>query len=186
MGPALVDDNRAVFKRARRSGKSSISKLPWTKALARMAYSVVGTPVERKEGPDKLTGFAEYVDDIRIAGALFGATVRSPAPRGRIVNIEFGPGIPWDEITIVRAVDIPGENCVSLILDDQPCLADGFVNHPEEPVLLLAHEDRYLVEEARNAVRIEIEPFPAIFTLEDSLAKRQIVWGDDNVLKRFL
>ena len=61
-----------------------------------------------------------------------------------------------------------------------------FVNHPEEPILLLAHHDKYLLEEARRNVRIEIEELPAIFTLEDSLAKKEIIWGEDNVFKKFL
>ena len=148
--------------------------------------SIVGTSVPRKEGRQKVTGEAKYVDDLRLPGMLYGVTVRSPSPRGRITAIHFGDGIPWDQFTIVRAGDIPGSNCISLIADDQPCLADGFVNHPEEPILLLAHPDRYLLEEARRAVRIDIEPRPAIFTLEDSLARKEIIWGEDNVFKRFL
>ena len=151
-----------------------------------MNSSIVGTSVPRKEGREKVTGEAKYVDDLRFPGMLYGVTVRSPSPRGRITATHFGKGIPWDEFTIVRATDIPGSNCISLIVDDQPCLADGLINHPEEPVLLLAHPDRYLLEEARRAVRIEIEPRSAIFTLEDSLARKEIIWGEDNVFKRFL
>ena len=151
-----------------------------------MKSSIVGTSVPRKEGREKVTGEAKYVDDLRFPGMLYGVTVRSPSPRGRITATHFDKGIPWDEFTIVRATDIPGSNCISLIVDDQPCLADGLINHPEEPVLLLAHPDRYLLEEARRAVRIEIEPRSAIFTLEDSLARKEIIWGEDNVFKRFL
>ena len=117
---------------------------------------------------------------------LHGATVRSPAARGRIKNISFEGDIPWDEFIIVTAKDIPGANYVALILTDQPYLAADFVNHPEEPVLLLAHPDKYLLEEARRNVRIEIEELPAIFSLEDSLAKKEIIWGEDNVFKKFL
>ena len=72
---------------------------------------------------------------------------------------------------------------MALILNDQPYLADGAVNHPEEPILLLAHEDKYLLEEARRAVRVDIEPLPAVFNIEDSLAQKEIVWGEDNVFK---
>ncbi len=60
------------------------------------------------------------------------------------------------------------------------------VNHPEEPILLLAHPDKYLLEEARRAVRIEIEPLPGIFTIEESLARKEIVWGSDNTFKSLL
>src|SRR6202162_1630437 len=149
-------------------------------------FQTVGHPVPRKEGREKVTGEAKYVDDLKFPGSLHGATGRSPVARGRIRGIEFPPGLPWDEFTIVTANDIPGENVVALIVDDQPYLAAERVNHPEEPVVLLAHPDKYLVEKARGAVRLDIEPLPAIFTIEDSLAKKQVVWGDDNIFKSFL
>src|SRR5260370_31756841 len=117
---------------------------------------------------------------------LYGVRVRSPDARGRIRNIEFNGDLPWHEFTIVTAKDIPGENCVALIVDDQPYLAAEFVNHAEEPVVLLAHPDKYLVEKARCAVRFDIEPLPAIFSIAAALAKDQILWGEDNVLKSFL
>src|SRR5215212_3959322 len=146
----------------------------------------IGKPVPRKEGRKKVTGQALYVDDLSFPDMLHGATVRSPVARGKIANISFAGNIPWDEFVIVTAKDIPGANHVALILNDQPYLADAFVNHPEEPVLLLAHKDKYLLEEARRNVRIEIDELPAIFTLEDSLAGKEIVWGDNNVFKKFL
>lgn len=147
---------------------------------------LIGKSVQRKEGRGKVTGSARYVDDISFPEMLHGTTVRSTAARGKILGIHFGDGIPWNEFTIVTAKDIPAKNCVALLIDDQPCLADGVVNHPEEAVVLLAHPDKYLLEEARRAVRIEIEPLPAIFTIEDSLAKKEIIWGADNIFKSFL
>ncbi|HEU4834257.1 MAG TPA: molybdopterin cofactor-binding domain-containing protein, partial [Pyrinomonadaceae bacterium] len=146
----------------------------------------IGKSVPRKEGRKKVTGQALYVDDLSFPEMLHGATVRSPVARGKITNISFGGDIPWDEFVIVTAKDVPGANHVALILNDQPYLADGFVNHPEEPVLLLAHKDKYLVEEARRNVLVEIEELPAIFSLEDSLAKKEVIWGEDNVFKKFL
>src|SRR6185436_4607695 len=86
-----------------------------------------------------------------------------------------GTDIPWGEFTIVTAKDIPGENYVALILNDQPYLADEVVNHPEEPIVLLAHRDKYLLEEARRHVRIEYEEMPAVFSLKDSLAQQEII-----------
>ncbi|MEK6333962.1 MAG: xanthine dehydrogenase family protein molybdopterin-binding subunit [Acidobacteriota bacterium] len=160
--------------------------------------TLVGKPIPRKEGRRKVTGQALYVDDLTFPGMLYGVTVRSSIARGRIKSISFPkvqrPAtagrsdsiIPWDEFTIVTAKDIPGENYVALILNDQPYLADEFVNHPEEPIVLLAHHDRYLLEEARRQVQIEYEELPAIFSLADSLAQKEIIWGEDNVLKKFL
>src|SRR5256714_14994184 len=146
----------------------------------------IGKPVPRKEGRAKVTGAARYVDDLAAPGMLYGATVRSHVPRGRICEITFGDGLPWDEFTVVTARDIPGANYVALILNDQPYLADTIVNHAEEPILLLAHQDKYLLEEARRRVRVSVEPLPAVFHIEDSLARQEIVWGEDNVFKTFL
>jgi len=147
---------------------------------------IVGNSVPRKEGRDKVTGRSQYVDDMVLPNMLFGATVRSRIPRGRIKGITFGPGISWDEFVVVSAQDIPGKNCVALIGDDQPCLANDFVNHSEEPVLLLAHPDRHLLPQAVDAVSIEYETLPAIFTIEESECRAEIVWGDDNIFKTYL
>src|SRR5579863_6133209 len=119
---------------------------------------IIGNSVPRKEGRDKVTGRSQYVDDMVLPNMLFGATVRSQIPRGRIRKITFGPGVAWDEFVIVSAKDIPGKNCISLIGDDQPCLADEFVNHPEEPILLLAHPDPHVLAKAVAAVSIAYEP----------------------------
>src|SRR5256712_9971382 len=147
---------------------------------------VIGQPVPRKEGRDKVTGRAQYVDDLTFPGLIHGVTVRSEIPRGKIVCVEFAPDIPWSEFIIVTAADIPGKNAVSLIIDDQPCLADQGINHAEEPVVLLAHPDKYLAERARQAVRIIVEPLPAVITLDESMAGTEIVWGKDNTFKSYL
>src|SRR5258706_10041669 len=155
-----------------------------------MGSTLIGKPIPRKEGRKKVTGQALYVDDLAFHDMLHGVTVRSSVPRGRIKYLSFGGDIPWDEFTIVTAKAIRdlqlGENYVALILNDQPYLADEVTNHPEEAVVLLAHHDRYLLEEARRHVLIEYEELPAVFNLEDSLARKEIIWGEDNVFKKFL
>jgi CO/xanthine dehydrogenase Mo-binding subunit len=150
-----------------------------------MTTQFIGKPILRKEGREKVTGHAEYVDDMSLPGMLHGATVRSPVPRGRLQAIRFPAGIPWDEITIVTARDVPGKNYVALIENDQPCLAAEAINHTEEAVVLLAHTDKHLLEEARRAVELEIEPLPAIFTIDESLSRKEVIWGKDNVFKSF-
>ena len=146
----------------------------------------IGKSLPRREGHAKVTGQARYVDDLVLPGMLYGTTVRSPSPRGVIRAIDYAPSIPWSEFVIVTATDIPGANYVALITDDQPSLADGHVNHAEEPVVLLAHHDRHLLEEARRNVTIDIHLEPPVLTIDESLEQRQIIWGTDNLFKSFL
>jgi CO/xanthine dehydrogenase Mo-binding subunit len=147
---------------------------------------IVGSAVPRKEGVDKLLGRAQYLDDLHFDGLWHGTTVRSTIPRGIIRAIHFDPRINWDEFAVVTAFDIPGSNHIRLIFDDQPCLADECVNHCDEAIVLLAHPDRGKLREAAAAVRIDYDPLPAVFTIEDSERQDAIVWGDDNLLKSFL
>ncbi|HEY6460939.1 MAG TPA: xanthine dehydrogenase family protein molybdopterin-binding subunit [Polyangiaceae bacterium] len=144
----------------------------------------IGTSVPRKEAHAKVTGRARYVDDVVFPGMIHGVTVRSSVARARITGIRFGEGIPWDEITVVTAKDVP-HNVVALINDDQPALAGDVINHPEEPVVLLAHPRRALLEKARRAVHVDVEPLPPVFAIADSIEKRAVVWGTDNVFKEY-
>ena len=145
----------------------------------------VGFSAPRKEGRGKVTGTARYIDDISLPNMLYGATVRSRIPRGKIKKIEFGPGIDWDEFVVVTAKDIPGSNYIALIATDQPCLADGIVNHQEEAILLLAHPNRNILPKAVEAISIEYEPLPAVFTIEESERQSEIIWGADNTFKTY-
>src|SRR5467141_1700064 len=149
-------------------------------------HHIVGASVPRKEGWDKVTGAARYVDDMVLPGMLYGATVRSNVARGKIKKISFDSNVDWSDFVIVTAQDIPGKNCIALILDDQPCLAAETVNHAEEPILLLAHANRHKLRKAVEAVSIEYEALPSIHTIEDSEQKSTIIWGTDNIFKSYL
>src|SRR5215470_7314186 len=111
----------------------------------------VGKKVPRKEGVAKVTGAARYVDDLSFPGMLHGATVRSTIPRGQILSIR--PGFDPAGFTVADYRDIPGKNIVALIEEDQPCLAEREVRHAAEPILLLAHESKEKLLQAR----VEIE-----------------------------
>ena len=139
--------------------------------------------VPKLEGYDKVTGRALYVDDLRVPGALHGRTVRSTIARGRIRRVELDPAFDWTGVVLADHQDIPGENVVALIEDDQPLLAAGEVRHADEAILLVAHADPERAEAARQAVRVEYEPLDPVLTMEDSLARKAVLYKRDNVFK---
>jgi CO/xanthine dehydrogenase Mo-binding subunit len=139
--------------------------------------------MQRREGLAKLTGRERYVDDLPLDGFLWGMTVRSPAPRGRITAVRFGPGVDWSQFTVVDHRDLPGPNEIALIEHDQPVLAADRVRHVHEPVVLLAHPDRRALRRAVAAVTIEVAPEPPVFDFQRPPAPDQIQYGTDNVLK---
>src|SRR5262245_43299684 len=68
----------------------------------------VGTNVLRKEGADKVTGRARYLDDLSFPNLLYGRTIRSTIPAGEIAGIRYD--FDRSGFTIVDAHDIPGKN----------------------------------------------------------------------------
>jgi CO/xanthine dehydrogenase Mo-binding subunit len=146
---------------------------------------IVGSSPIRKEGRAKVTGRAQYIDDITLPNMWHGATVRSTIARGRIRSIAYAPHINWSQYTIVTAADIPGENTIIHLTKDHPCLAAEYINHPAEPILLLAHPEKSALLAALAAIHIDYEEYPGVFTIEDSELgaagdKARIIWrGDD-------
>ena len=116
----------------------------------------------RREGPDKLTGAARFTDDLVVPGAWFGATVRSTEPHARLLGIDLDPGFDWSSVVVVTAADIPGDNVVALIVDDQPVLVADEIRHVAEPVALVAAPDPATARAARNAIHLRTEPLPAV------------------------
>ena len=51
-------------------------------------YAVVGKPVTREDGPEKVSGKTCYSGDLRLPGMLWGKVLRSPFPHARIVRME--------------------------------------------------------------------------------------------------
>ncbi len=139
--------------------------------------------MHRREGLEKLTGHERYVDDLPLEDFLWGATVRSPAPRGRIKAVRFDPAIDWSSVVVVDHRDIPGPNVVLLIEQDQPVLAADYVRHVHEPVLLVAHRDRALARRAARAIAIEVDPDPSILDFRVPPRPEQVQYGEANVLK---
>ncbi len=140
----------------------------------------IGPAPLRKEGAAKVLGQARYIDDLALPGMWHGATVRSSIARGRIRAIHFADTVDWSEFAIVRASDIPGENTIVHLGRDHPCLADPLINHPEEPIVLLAHPSRAALLAAKAAITIDYDELPGIFTIEDSerAAARFLDHGD--------
>ena len=78
----------------------------------------------RREGRDKLTGAARFTDDLVVPGAWHGLTVRASEPHATLLGIDLDPAFDWSRVVVVTAADIPGDNVVASLADDQPALGE--------------------------------------------------------------
>ena len=131
--------------------------------------TVVGHPIPRLDGPDKVTGAARYVDDLVEPGMLHGWTVRSRDAHARIDAVRLDPDYDWTGIAVVTAADVlagGGENVIHLMDDDQPALAVDRVHHPAEPIALVAAATRERAREAAAHVIVETTPLEPELDME--------------------
>jgi CO/xanthine dehydrogenase Mo-binding subunit len=135
----------------------------------RVPGRAAGFPL-RREGPAKLTGVAKYTDDLVFPGAWYGITIRSTEAHARLIAIEPDPDVDWSKVVIATAADIPGDNIVASIKDDQPVLVPigGEILHHAEPVALLAAADRETLRRLKGRIKLVTEPLPAVFDPEQS------------------
>jgi xanthine dehydrogenase molybdopterin-binding subunit B len=119
----------------------------------------------RREGPAKLTGTALYTDDIVVPGAWYGATIRSTDAHATFDALDLDPDFDWSKVVVVTADDIPGDNIVSSIKNDQPILVPlgGEILHHAEPLALIAAPDKATLREARRRAAPRTTKLPAVF-----------------------
>jgi CO/xanthine dehydrogenase Mo-binding subunit len=137
--------------------------------------NVVGKGVQRQDMPGHVTGRSPFFDDHAFEGLLHLKVVRSPHPHARIRHIDVAaaaraPGVR----RILRGADVPVNRNTLLSLinfgkDDEPTLAVDKVRYKGEPVVAVIADSEAAALAARRLVRIEYEPLPAVFDVEDAL-----------------
>jgi len=127
------------------------------------AESVIGAPVARVEGLEKVTGRALYAADVRLPEALWGKILRSPYPHARIVNVDTAQA--W-RVPGVRAV-LTGKDVVGhyrgKAVRDLPVLCWEKVRYVGDRVAAVAAETIDAAEEALGRIEVEYEELPAVF-----------------------
>ncbi|MEM3433727.1 MAG: hypothetical protein QXP27_06090, partial [Candidatus Methanomethyliaceae archaeon] len=111
------------------------------KVLVREAArtQVVGQGVPRLDAEAKVKGQARYADDLSFPGMLYGKAIRSERPHARIRRLDLSRVLAHPKVVcVVTAKDIPGRNCVPIIYEDMPLLAEEIVRYVGEPIALLA------------------------------------------------
>ncbi len=137
------------------------------------AYSVVGKSLPRKDAPDKATGRAVYTGDIRLPGMLRGKLLGSPHPHARVLSVDISeaeklPGVH----AVLTGKDVPDVTYgVSPARYDERALASDRVRHIGDAVAAVAAADEETAELALSLIRVEYEVLPAVFTIEEALAK---------------
>lgn len=132
-----------------------------------MKYNVINQSKPRIDGYDKVTGKARYAADIYMERMLYAGVKRLPCASARVTGID-----------VSKARDMKGVEAV-VTFEDMPknkswasyYYLTGQVRYAGDCTAMVAAESRQLVDEALDAILVEYEELPAVYTIDEALAK---------------
>jgi len=132
-------------------------------------YRVIGTPVERVDGPEMLTGQALYGPDMRLPNMLWGKILRSPIPHGIVLRVDVEkakkhPGVK----AVICARDVPARR-YGYAIEDEYIFAIDKVVYVGQPMAAVAAVDEETAEEALSLIDVDYEELPAVFDAEEAI-----------------
>src|SRR4030042_845062 len=139
------------------------------KLLHGKSYQVVGTDVKRVDALEKVTGMAKYAADYLMEKALHVRPVRSPFAHAVIKKIDKARAmkVPGVE-AVITAEDVPGENQIGYLVDDQPIITTK-ARYVGDIVALVVARDERAAWEGADQVKVEYEELPAVFDPREAL-----------------
>ena len=149
--------------------------------ITRDGLRVVGQPVVRHDARDKVAAATAYAADWALPGMLHAAVLRSPHPSARIARLDTTRAAAMAGVAVVLtakdvprntlSTDVPGQTtAVGPLRATLYVLAEERVRHQGEPVALVAAETLEAAQAAVEAIEVEYEPTPGVFTPEAALA----------------
>ena len=139
----------------------------------------IGARMVRTDAVEKVTGSAQYAEDVRLPRMVYGALVRSPLPHARILSIDTSEAASHPDVrAIVTGRDIE-MGYYGYELHDQRVFALEKVRYLGEPVAAVAAATPDAAREAAALVQVEYEELPAVFDPEQAMHKDAPLVHDD-------
>ncbi|MCD4793308.1 MAG: molybdopterin-dependent oxidoreductase [Bacteroidales bacterium] len=120
--------------------------------------------MKNTDSKSHLRGESIYLDDIpKIQGTLYGLVFDSPVAHAKNIKVNYKkaeaiPGV----IRILTYKDIPGENQIGAIIQDEPLFAENEVHFIGQPIALIVAESERIARDAKKLIETEFEKLPVI------------------------
>ncbi|HLY76993.1 MAG TPA: molybdopterin cofactor-binding domain-containing protein, partial [Thermoplasmata archaeon] len=122
---------------------------------------LLGGAIPYIEGPLKVSGRAEYTDDLKRPGMLVGKLLRAPWPHARFLRVDISkaraiPGV----FAVLTGEKYPTPFGVLPMTKDETAIAVDRSRYIGDIVAAVAAQDELTAERALRAIEIEVEPLP--------------------------
>ena len=137
----------------------------------------IGERVRRKETQRFVTGTGRFVDDLLPPGTLHAAFARSPCAHARIKSVDLSAARAMPGVRAVfSGKDVAG-HIKPMRVGGSPLLrplklyplAVDKIRYFGEPIAVVVADNRYLAEDAVEAISIDYEPLPVVIDPEAAL-----------------
>jgi CO/xanthine dehydrogenase Mo-binding subunit len=124
------------------------------------------TAAVRPDAAAKLTGSAPYGTDLDLPGMRWGALVLAPVAHGTIRAVDLAPARARPGVTAVGAADLPALFPGAQGDAERPLFPTSTVAYRNQPIAAVAAPSLAAARAAAQAVRLTIDPLPAVGDLE--------------------
>jgi 4-hydroxybenzoyl-CoA reductase subunit alpha len=126
---------------------------------------VVGARLPRKDSLDKVTGRAQYPDDITLPNMLWGKILTSPLPHARIKKVDVGKALALPGVkAVLTGMDVTDTMYgVSPARYDEHVLAKEKVRHVGDKIAAVAAVDEQTCRQALKLIDVEYEELKPVF-----------------------
>ena len=129
-------------------------------------YRHIGKATPRKDARAIVTGRAQYINDMKLPGMLYGKVLRSPYPHAHIKNIDTSKAEAYPGVKAVLTYkNVP--EWKGGVPYHRPVL-DSTVRFVGDAVSLVAAETEEIAEEALELIDVEYEQLPAVYDVEEA------------------
>ena len=141
------------------------------------------TSYPRIDGVERVTGLAKYTDDWKLSDMLYGRVIFSSVPNGKVKRFDLN-----------KAQSIPGVEAILTCFDDSTIWDAGEreqdrrvftdrVRFIGDCIGAVAAKNRNIAQEAVDAINVEYEEEPGVFTIKDSQAESAPkLWDTGNII----
>jgi len=129
----------------------------------------VGTVIPSVDSLPKAKGSTRFIQDVNLPGMLYASMVYARTPHSRIKSVSLDKALSLKGVVAAATCDdVPGENRVGLVIDDQPLFVSSVARYEADCVALIGAESAAAASLGASSVEIALEELPPVLTVEEA------------------
>lgn len=126
-------------------------------------FNIVGKPVIRQDGLEKVTGKAKFADDYNFPDQLYGVMVRVPVTHALIEEVNYSDVFTNSaNVIVVDSNDIKGAKKIGPIRQDQPIFSYDKIVTSGDAVAMLVGESENELRSLVKLVEVKYKELPSL------------------------